>query len=94
MTSHERIQPVIELLTRLATGDLDARGARIAGDEDLDAVIFGINMLAEELSASRTDLEKRIENWKTRSRSAPATWSMPGSRPNTPTRPNRPSSPR
>ena len=61
MTSQERIQPVIDLLTRLATGDLDARGPRIRGDEDLDAVIFGINMLAEELSANRTDLESRIE---------------------------------
>ncbi len=61
MTRPDRIAPVIELLTRLATGDLEARGARIHDDEDLDAVIFGINMLAEELSANRIDLEKRIE---------------------------------
>jgi signal transduction histidine kinase/CheY-like chemotaxis protein/HPt (histidine-containing phosphotransfer) domain-containing protein len=61
MTTPDRIDPVVDLLTRLAAGDLAARGARISDDEELDAVIFGINMLAEELSASHTDLEKRIQ---------------------------------
>ncbi|CAI9417652.1 hybrid sensor histidine kinase/response regulator [Nocardioides sp. T2.26MG-1] len=60
MTGQGRIDPVIELLSRLASGDLDARGDRVHDDEDLDAVIFGINMLAEELSASRSHLERRI----------------------------------
>ena len=56
------IDSVIELLTRLATGDYDARGARSANDEELDAVIFGINMLAEELSAHRSELEERVRS--------------------------------
>ena len=56
-----RIDSVIELLTRLATGDLDARGARTGTDEDLDAVIVGINMLAEELMAHRSELEQRVQ---------------------------------
>ena len=55
------IDTVIELLTRLAAGDLDARGARTGSDEDLDAVIFGINMLAEELGAHHAELEQRVE---------------------------------
>ncbi|GAB3072790.1 response regulator [Pedococcus soli] len=53
------IDAVIELLTRLAAGDLDARGPR-TDDEDLDAVIVGINMLAEELEANRSELEHRV----------------------------------
>ena len=55
------IDAVIELLTRLAAGDLDARGAR-TDDEDLDAVVVGINMLAEELEANRSELEQRVLN--------------------------------
>ena len=53
------IDRIIELLTSLAAGDLEARGARTA-DDDLDAVVVGINMLAEELSANRSELEQRV----------------------------------
>ncbi|HET7397001.1 MAG TPA: response regulator [Intrasporangium sp.] len=56
------IDSVIELLTSLAAGDLDARGAPTGEDEDLDAVIVGINMLAEELSAHRSELEQRVRS--------------------------------
>ena len=55
-----RIDPVIELLTLLAAGHLDARGARSPADGDLDAVMVGINMLAEELGAHRAELEERV----------------------------------
>ncbi len=55
------IDSVIELLTRLAIGDLEARGDRTgAEDDDLDAVMAGINMLAEELGANRDELEQRV----------------------------------
>ncbi len=57
-----RIDPVIDLLTRLAAGDLEARGARSGHDEDLDAVVVGINMLAEELAANRSELEERVRS--------------------------------
>ncbi len=61
MTEGEvRIDSVIELLTRLAAGELDARGERSTMDDDLDAVVVGINMLAEELSAHRAEMEERI----------------------------------
>ncbi len=61
MTEDEtRIEPVIELLTRLAAGDFEARGERSATDDDLDAVMVGINMLAEELGAHRAELEERV----------------------------------
>ena len=61
-TSPDRgIDIVIELLTSLAAGDLDARGTRTPDDEDLDAVIVGINMLAEELAAHRAELEQRVQ---------------------------------
>jgi signal transduction histidine kinase/CheY-like chemotaxis protein len=53
------IDRIIELLTSLAAGDLEARGARTA-DDDLDAVVVGINMLAEELIANRSELEQRV----------------------------------
>ena len=56
------IDIVIGLLTSLAAGDLDARGARAPDDEDLDAVIVGINMLAEELGAHRAELEQRVQS--------------------------------
>ena len=56
------IDSIIELLTALAAGDLDARGARTAEDDDLDAVVVGINMLAEELSANRSELEQRVQS--------------------------------
>ena len=56
------IDRVIDLLTRLASGDLEARGARLGADENLDAVMVGINMLAEELGANRSELEERVRS--------------------------------
>lgn len=55
------IEDVIELLTRLAVGDYEARGTPSGLDEALDAVIIGVNMLAEELSADRAQLEDRVQ---------------------------------
>lgn len=55
-----RIDQVVELLTGLAAGDLDARGERSTRDDDLDAVVVGINMLAEELGAQRAEMAERI----------------------------------
>lgn len=55
-----RIDAVVQLLTRLAAGDLDARGTPSDIFDDLDAIIEGVNMLAEELQASRAELEDRV----------------------------------
>ena len=54
------VDVVIELLTRLAQGDYTARGERDGLDEDFEAVVVGIEMLAEELSAQREELEARV----------------------------------
>ncbi|MET3804069.1 diguanylate cyclase (GGDEF)-like protein [Nakamurella sp. UYEF19] len=55
-----RIDAVVELLTRLAAGELDARGIPSKTDDEIDAVIVGVNMLAEELQASHDELEGRV----------------------------------
>ena len=55
-----RFDAVIGLLTRLAAGQLEARGTPSEFDDDIDAVIVGINMLAEELQASHDEMEGRV----------------------------------
>lgn len=55
-----RIDEIIGLLTRLAAGDLWVRGKRSESNDDLDAIILGVNALAEELETSREDLEERV----------------------------------
>ena len=47
------------VFARLAAGDLAARGVP-TGYDPLDAVIVGINMLAEEVEASRAELEDQV----------------------------------
>ena len=59
-TGADRIEQVVSLLTELASGDLNARGVPSPLEDDLDAVIVGINMLAEELAASHDQLEQRV----------------------------------
>lgn len=55
-----RIDRVVLLLSRLASGELTARGTPSMSDDEIDAVIVGVNMLAEELEASRGELEQRV----------------------------------
>jgi diguanylate cyclase (GGDEF)-like protein len=52
----ERIEAVVDLLARLATGDYTSRGARSSADDEIE----GVNMLAEELQASHAELEQRV----------------------------------
>ncbi len=54
------LEVVFDLLTRLARGDYEARGERDGLDEDLDGIVVGVEMLAEELSAQRAELEDRV----------------------------------
>ena len=51
---------IIELIARLASGDLTARGIPMTQDSDVDAVLVGVNMLAEELQNSRDELEGKV----------------------------------
>jgi diguanylate cyclase (GGDEF)-like protein len=55
-----RIDAVILLLTRLAAGDLEARGEMSAAADEMDAIMAGVNMLGEELQASREEMESRV----------------------------------
>ncbi len=62
--SHEedpRLEQIIELLTRLASGDLDARLPVAGGADQLDVIISGLNMFAEELSSSIEEERKLRE---------------------------------
>ena len=48
-----RMAAILELVLRIGEGDLSARGALSAAQDDLDGVVAGLNMLAEELEAER-----------------------------------------
>jgi anti-anti-sigma regulatory factor len=48
----KRSDRVLELITKLASGDLEARLAPSDRGDETDLIIAGLNMLAEELSAS------------------------------------------
>jgi diguanylate cyclase (GGDEF)-like protein len=58
--SPARVDELVELLTKLASGDLTARGVPSEAEDDIDAVVVGVNMLAEELEASHAELELRV----------------------------------
>jgi diguanylate cyclase (GGDEF)-like protein len=55
----DRLSPIITLITSLAQGDLHPETPTIVDDPDLEAIVIGLQMLAEELAASRADAEAR-----------------------------------
>lgn len=55
-----RMQQVLQLISDLAAGRLDARLEPSPARDELDAVITGINLLAEELNEVYGDLEGRV----------------------------------
>ena len=55
-----RLDQLVDLVVELASGDRGARMAPSSASDEIDAVIVGINMLAEELQALSTDLEARV----------------------------------
>jgi len=55
----DRLGPVIAVITRLAQGDLHPDFPVIEGDPELEAVVLGLEMLAEELAASRAAVARR-----------------------------------
>ncbi|MFC1862541.1 ATP-binding protein [Thermodesulfobacteriota bacterium] len=55
-----RIQQILEFIYSFSSGNLDARCHLVKADDDLDAVIGGLNMLAEELQAS--SVETKLAN--------------------------------
>lgn len=50
----------LTLLGRLAKGELTARAKASGADDKVDAIIVGMNMLAEELQANRDLLDRRV----------------------------------
>ena len=57
--SDDRLSPIITLITSLAQGDLHPETPAIVDDPDLEAIVIGLQMLAEELAKSRADAEAR-----------------------------------
>ena len=55
----DRLGPVIALITSLAQGDLNPALPVIDGDPELEAVVLGLQMLAEELAATRAAMAGR-----------------------------------
>jgi PAS domain S-box-containing protein len=64
MTRDDRVDEVLGLVLALASGNLDARLDTGTRDEPLDGVIEGLNMLAEELSASTAALKRSEESFR------------------------------
>jgi len=56
----DRLNQLVELVVELASGDSGARMVPSPASDEIDAVIVGINMLAEELHALTVDLEARV----------------------------------
>src|SRR5512141_738729 len=55
-----RLQLLVDGVVRLAAGELDARIEPSEHRDDIDAVITGVNLLAEELGHIHSDLEQRV----------------------------------
>lgn len=55
-----RLQQLVEIIVRLAAGDLDTRMEISEHRDDIDAVITGVNLLADELDHTYSDLERRV----------------------------------
>lgn len=56
-----RIQELVELVMRLATGDFDARATVTDQGDELDGLAAGIHMLAEEISAKFAENERLVK---------------------------------
>ena len=63
--SDDRLGPVVGIITSLAQGDLRPEFPDIANDPELEAIVQGLQMLAEELLASRADIEGRAAELET-----------------------------
>lgn len=56
----ERMDDLVDLIVQLASGNLSARAQPSEARDSLDAVITGINLLAEELDLMYKTLEQRV----------------------------------
>lgn len=60
--SDQDLEQVLGVLIQLASGHYSARGTPSGAAEEYGALIIGVNMLAEELEASRGELEQRVRD--------------------------------
>ena len=68
-----RIQQVLHLIRTFASGDLEARGSASEHGDELDGIITGLNMLAEELAhniAERQQAQEALRESEERARRA------------------------
>ena len=56
-----RLQQVVDGIVRIAAGDLTTRISTSGARDDVDAVVTGINLLAEELNSVYQEFEDRVE---------------------------------
>lgn len=56
------VDQILDVMVRLAAGELDARIPRLEGDQPINLVASGLNMLAEELSAAVAQQQAATEN--------------------------------
>jgi diguanylate cyclase (GGDEF)-like protein len=61
----DRLGPIIEIITSLARSDFQPEFPEIVDDPDLEAIVLGLQMLGEELAASRAELEGRTAEMAT-----------------------------
>ncbi len=53
-----RIHNILNLIYELAAGNLEARGTISENEDELDGIITGLNLLAEEISDSILEIKK------------------------------------
>ncbi len=57
-TEDRRIQDILNLIYELAAGNLEARGTVSENEDELDGVMAGLNLLAEEITDSILEIKK------------------------------------
>jgi diguanylate cyclase (GGDEF)-like protein len=61
----DRLGPIIDIITSFARGDFQPEFPAIVDDPDLEAIVLGLQMLGDELAASRAELEGRTGELET-----------------------------
>ena len=57
-TEDRRIQDILNLIYELAAGNLEARGTVSENEDNLDGIIAGLNLLAEEIADSVFEIKQ------------------------------------
>jgi len=60
-----RLGPIIDVITSLARGDFQPEFPDVVDDPDLAAIVLGLQMLGDELAASRVKLDGRTAEMET-----------------------------